>query len=299
MLLRILPFLMLPLLGIGQTNSKVEKPVVGNTTSEKQPLEIKRNAQYNLDEIKVRWKKAALENCTGFPCIVAPSFTCGTSTVSDIDNNVYNTVSIGTQCWIKENLKVTKYNDGTVIPDETANTAGWGALATGARSDYTGEASYIATYGYLYNWYAATDSRKICPNGWHVPTDGEWTSLIQFTVPTETVSATFIGIQSPNAGGKLKSKSTNDRAGNGFGWDPGNPQPSPGTDDFGFSALPSGYRHAVTFEEIRINAFFWSATEVDDDYAWNRDLYNSTSNVNRIDYYTNKYIGASVRCLRD
>jgi len=111
---------------------------------------------------------------------------------------------IGLQCWTAENLRVTKYNDGTVIPDETAN-GGWGGLATGARSDYTGEASYIATYGYLYNWYAATDSRKICPNGWHVPTDGEWTSLIQFTVPTETVSATVIGTQSPTAGGKLKS----------------------------------------------------------------------------------------------
>ncbi|MFO0468859.1 MAG: hypothetical protein ACK5ZX_06090, partial [Bacteroidota bacterium] len=128
MMLRILPLLMLPLLGLAQTNSKAEKPMVGNTTSEKQALEIERNAQYNLEEIKVRWKKAALENCTGVPCV---PFNCGTSTVSDIDGNSYPTVLIGTQCWTTTNLKVTKYNDGTAIPDETANTAGWGGLATG------------------------------------------------------------------------------------------------------------------------------------------------------------------------
>jgi uncharacterized protein (TIGR02145 family) len=273
-----------------------------NSQEKEKNESIQRNATYNVEEIKVRWKKAALENCTGVPCVVAPSFTCGTSTVSDIDGNSYNTVLIGTQCWTASNLKVTKYNDGTTIPDSTNST--WGTAMIGARTGYDVSvvplSDYVGAFGYLYNWYAVNDSRKLCPDGWHVPTDGEWTSLIQFTVPTETVSATFIGIQSPNAGGKLKSKSTNDRAGNGFGWDPGNPQPSPGTDDFGFSALPSGYRFdAVTFDEVRINAFFWSATEFDDDYAWNRDLYNDNSNVFRINYYTNKYIGASVRCLRD
>ncbi len=257
-----------------------------NTISEKQPLEIKRNATYNLEEINIRWKKAALENCTGFPCIVAPSFTCGTSTVSDIDNNVYNTVSIGTQCWIKENLKVTKYNDGTVIPDETANTAGWGGLATGARSDYTGEASYIATYGYLYNWYAATDSRKICPNGWHVPTDGEWTSLIQFTVPTETVSATVINTQSPTAGGKLKSSTL---------W---NASSSPGTNDFGFSALPGGYRGGGSSSVIRNNAYFFSATQSGPTDAITRGLNFNNDNVERYSGVS-KSFGESVRCLKD
>jgi len=244
---------------------------------------IQRNATYNLEEIKVRWKKAALENCTGVPC----GFICGSSTISDIDGNSYNTVLIGTQCWTKENLKVTKYNDGTAIPDETANTAGWGGLATGARSDYTGEASYIATYGYLYNWYAANDSRKICPAGWHVPTDGEWTPLIQFIVPTETVSATVVGSQSTTAGGKLKSTSSI--------WN----SPNTGADNSsGFSALPGGYRvSAGSFQNIRGIAFFWSATESAINSAWSRSLYDSIGNLYRDN--SNKSVGSSVRCLKD
>jgi uncharacterized protein (TIGR02145 family) len=248
---------------------------------------IQRNATYNLEEIKVRWKKAALENCTGVPCV---PFNCGTSAISDIDGNSYNTVLIGTQCWTKENLKVTKYNDGTTIPDETANTAGWGGLATGARTEYVavGLSGYVATYGYLYNWYAATEARKICPNGWHVPTDEEWTSLIQFIVPTETISATVIGSQSPTAGGKLKSTSTAMWPAPGF----------PGSDNYGFSAFPGGYRNDDgSFFVFGNLAFFWSATENATNSSLLRYLNRFNSEVYRLNSY--KSVGASVRCLRD
>ncbi len=256
----------------------------------------------------MRWKKAALENCTGVPCVTAPSFTCGTSTVSDIDGNSYNTVLIGTQCWTKENLKVTKYNDGTAIPNSaTGGSVGtsrtWQDLITGAYTIYANESSTGANatnYGFLYNWYAvkgifttgviaSTDTLNLCPTGWHVPTDGEWTSLIQFTVPTEIVSATVYGIQSPNAGGKLKSTSTL--------WSTASP-PSSGTDNFGFSGLPGGYRNNDgRFFNSRDFAFFWSASEYDLNNAWYRDLDFANGLVYRLNFV--KSVGASVRCLRD
>jgi hypothetical protein len=129
MILRILLLALLPLLSYAQINSKEAIPK--NTQSnDKGPVELKRNALYNLEEIKVRWKKAALENCPGVPCVVAPSFSCGTSTITDINNNSYNTVSVGTQCWMKENLRVRKYNDGTEIRFDASG----GVLGTTSQS---------------------------------------------------------------------------------------------------------------------------------------------------------------------
>lgn len=249
---------------------------------------IKRNATYNLEEIKVRWKKAALENCVGVPC---NAFTCGSSTISDIDGNSYNTVLIGTQCWTKENLKVTKYNDGTLIPDSTSST--WGTAAIGARTGYVaaGVSNYVGTFGYLYNWYAATDSRKICPAGWHVPTDSEWTSLIKFIDPSASVNVT--GPQSNTAGGNLKSTSSL--------WSNVTP-PSPGTDNYGFSALPGGFRSnpPTNFFGISGITYFWSTGEfipVIAGLGWVRSLDATNSIVLRVP--GNKTSGASVRCLKD
>jgi uncharacterized protein (TIGR02145 family) len=218
---------------------------------------------------------------------------CPASTVTDIDNNIYNTVAIGTQCWTKENLRVSRYNDGAVIPDETANTSGWGSLATGARSVYDapGVTDYVGTYGYLYNWYAVNDPRKLCPAGWHVPTDAEWTNLIQFIDPT--ASAEAWDSQSSTAGTVMKSTSTL--------WDFANTNtPSPGTNTSGFSALPGGVRDSNgTFHRIRIGANFWSTTVYvnDSTYAWQRTLYNSHPGALR--YYSTKTIGMSIRCLKD
>ncbi len=302
---RILAFLLLPVICLAQVNSKVEKPTVELLSNEISPNDMKRNASFNLDEIKVRWKKAALENCTGVPCVVippAPSFTCGTSTISDVDGNVYETVSIGNQCWTKQNLKVSMYNDGTLIPDETNSSSNPWAPTSGARTENkepwpgpsTSVSGYVGTLGYLYNWYAVNDSRKLCPNGWHVPTDAEWTTMIQALNPSQVVNGTIMGIQSTTVGNALKSDVTNTSIGSGLGWNPG----STGTNTSGFSALPGGYRTGNGFfNNIRIDAIFWSATEDVNIDALVRSISNNVGNVYR---NTNpKSTGNSVRCLRD
>ena len=136
-----------------------------------------------------------------------------------MDGYDYAVVEIGDQCWFAENLRTTVYADGSAIPEETDNTA-WAGLSTGARCDYDNDASNVATYGRLYNWYAATDAAELCPTGWHVPTDDEWTAL-----------ETYLGANghSGTEGAALKATS---------GWESG----GNGTDDFGFSALPGGIR---------------------------------------------------------
>ncbi len=218
-------------------------------------------------------------NVMGIPCP-------GTPTVKDIDGNTYNTVQIGTQCWTKENLRVTKYRDGTIIPlDESGGTTGngtgqtWSSRTTGARTVYGHNAANLATYGYLYNLYAVADSKGLCPNGWHVPSDSEWTTL-----------TTYLGGESV-AGRKMKSIGTTY-------WN----DPNRGaTNESGFSALPGGYREADgSFDDIRYESFFWSVTELDynDYFAWYRLLYYSDGSVDRLRLY-NKQYGISVRCLKD
>ena len=179
-----------------------------------------------IEELKVRWKKSALENCPGVPCVTT-SFTCGTSTISDIDGNSYNTVVIGTQCWTKENLTVSKYNDGTVIPlDQSGGTVGngtptetWSAFNSGAKTVFEHNPTYLNELGYLYNWHAAVDNRGICPTGWKVPTKLEWQTL-----------ETFLSIGG-DAGLKMMVTTRP------YGW-----TTSSKTNSSGFTALSSGYR---------------------------------------------------------
>jgi uncharacterized protein (TIGR02145 family) len=207
--------------------------------------------------------------------------------MTDKDNNTYSTVSIGAQCWTTTNLKVTRYDDGSLIGDSTTST--WGTALIGARTGYDVSVvpltDYVGTFGYLYNWYAVNDPRKLCPAGWHVPTDAEWTTLETYL---NTVAPTG------SVGGKMKSKVTNSISGSGLGWDPS----SPGTNTSGFSALPGGYRNNFGRFGIRGNALFWSATEFNSSViAWSRLLFANASNVGR--FNDNKSVGASVRCLRD
>jgi uncharacterized protein (TIGR02145 family) len=172
------------------------------------------------------------------------------STVTDTDGNVYHTVTIGTQTWMAENLKVTKYRNGDTIPNVT-DTTEWYNLSTGAYCDYENTASNSSVYGKLYNWYALADSRNIAPAGWHVASDAEWTTL-----------TTFLGGE---VGGKLKEKGT-------AHW----LSPNEGaTNETGFTALPAGCRGSVGyFYYLGSYAYFWSSTEYNGSYAWLRVLYS-------------------------
>ena len=99
--------------------------------------------------------------------------------VTDVDGNRYTTVKIGTQVWMVENLKVTRYRNGDPIPNVTDNNS-WNVLTTDAYCNYNNDTANVSAYGRLYNWYAVNDNRKIAPTGWHVPSDEEWATLGDF-----------------------------------------------------------------------------------------------------------------------
>lgn len=197
-------------------------------------------------------------------------------TVTDIDGNVYNTVTIGTQVWMVENLKTTKYRDGTSIPNVTDNTD-WSNLTTGANCDYNNTPSNADTYGKLYNWYAATDARNIAPTGWHVPSDEEWSTL-----------TTFLGGEIV-AGGKLKESGTTH-------WNSPN---TDATNSSGFTALPGGARFGGSgaFNKIGGDGYWWTSSELSATNAVYRFMYYEYGSVTSI--FTIKEQGFSVRCVKD
>lgn len=211
---------------------------------------------------------------TGYGSVL--SFTTP-STVTDIDGNVYNTAVIGTQIWMVENLKTTKYRNGDPIQNITDSTQWNKYLITGAYCNYKNDISYANTYGRLYNWYAVSDSRNIAPTGWHIPTDAEWTTLTN-----------YIGGYSV-AGGKLKEAGTTHWA-----------NPNKGaTNETGFTALPGGYRDGYDgmFQWVTNYQYSWSSTEADTQNAWYRYMgYDCEDIVQEI---WEKIYGFSVRCIKD
>lgn len=198
-----------------------------------------------------------------------------TGTVSDIDGNTYSTIVIGTQTWMAENLKTTKYSDGTAIPLVTDGGA-WAALSTpGYCWNNNDEATYKATYGALYNWHAV-NTGKLCPAGWHVSTNAEWTTL-----------TTYLGGEAV-AGAKLKESGT-------AHWT----SPNAGaTDETGFTALPGNSRDSGGgFHDIGGYGYWWTATQTDLIEAWYRYLFYNNNVLAGGDL--SKVFGFSVRCARD
>ena len=207
----------------------------------------------------------------------------GTPTVTDQEGNVYNTVHFGNQCWMKENLRSTKAADGSAIPkggSTTSNTEPY-------YYDYSSHSLPLATRGYLYNWPAA---QLVCPSGWHLPSDAEWTQL------TDYVSSQSEYTCSGNSNNIAKALASTE------GWNPSTNNCVVGNDPnsnnaTGFSAVPAGACGGSSFYDAFYYADFWSSTLSFSYYAYYRELSYNLTYVRRNDY--SKSNGYSVRCLRD
>jgi uncharacterized protein (TIGR02145 family) len=194
-------------------------------------------------------------------------------------------ISIGTQTWSTKNLDVAKYRNGDPIP-QTTDATQWANLTTGAWCWYNNDsATYGATYGRLYNWYAVNDPRGLAPQGWRIPTEGDWNRLVKFIDSGADTTCQYCS-QSSIAGGAMKSTT---------GWN----SPNTGaTNSSGFAVLPGGTRGVDgTFYDVGINGVSWSSVEFDNSRAWYRGFYYSHPNV--IKYYDWKANGFSVRVVRD
>ena len=210
-------------------------------------------------------------------------------TMTDQDGNIYETVQIGNQTWMAENLKVTHYRNGDAIPTGYSNSE-WTNLSTGAYTVYDNNESNADTYGYLYNWYAMNDSRNIAPDGWHIPTDEEWMEL-EMALGMSESEANSTGWRGTDQGSQL--------AGRADLWNNGDLENNSNFGTSGFNALPGGYRYANNgyYGYMGTSGYFWSSTVFGDYDARSRGLSYSVSEVYRNYYY--KSYGFALRLLRD
>ncbi len=209
-----------------------------------------------------------------------------TTTTSGGTTNL-SSVTICNQTWTTQNLSVSRYRNGDVIPQVTDATQ-WQNLTTGAWCWYNNDsATYAATYGRLYNWYAVNDPRGLAPIGWHVPTDAEWNKLVKCIDPA--ADTTLSGSQSATAGGAMKEAGTSHWL-----------SPNTGaTNSSGFAGLPGGYRnYDGTFDDVGDYGVWWSSTEYGTAFAWSRFLNYYYADVAR-NYGYDKTYGFSVRLVRD
>ena len=196
-------------------------------------------------------------------------------TFKDQDSNVYHIVNIGSQKWMRENLKTAHYNNGDTIPEVRKDSL-WAKLKTGGFCNYNNDTNYVSIFGRLYNWYSVNDSRNICPKGWHVPTTDYWKTLVN-----------YLGGSSV-AGGSLKEDGV-------LHWFPPN---TGATNQSGFTAFSGGFRDINgKYGYIMFYTHFWSSSLSDSTQAWKESLSNSSEEVSENKYY--KQAGYSIRCIKN
>lgn len=216
--------------------------------------------------------------------------------VSDIDGNTYNTVIIGNQCWMSENLRTTRYADGTSI-----SMGSIASTSTAYRYYPNNDANTVNLYGYLYNWKAVMHNSSssyadpsgvqgICPDGWHIPSDAEWTQLTNYVSSQSQYACSGNSYDIAKA---LASTTAwqNDDSSEGVGNDPSSNNAT------GFSALPAGWFNRGGYSHLGSNAVFWSSTEINSNTVCFRELQYNISYV--VSGYCDKDYGFSVRCVKD
>ena len=232
--------------------------------------------------------------------------------IEDIDGNAYSYVEIGDQVWMVENLRVTRYNNGDPIPTDLDNVS-WGNTHTEELGAYTiyphdvealdglnSDAEVVKAYGKLYNWYAVNDARGLCPTGWRVPSDADWTELIEYVIDQgytnswNNVNGTANAIKScrqvDHPGGGRCATSVHPR------WN--SDDDHSGFDEFGFSAIPGGMRYSNgAFYEICDRSYFWSRTIETENNA--KLVYMFYDRGDIISSNLDKKMGNSVRCIRE
>ncbi len=234
---------------------------------------ISAGAEANLEFFGWTFSAASYPNIFDYSKLL---YTCppqNPGVVTDIDGNIYHTIVIGTQTWLVENLKTSRYRNGDAITTGLSDVQ-WQSTSSGAFSIYNNNSSNNTTYGKLYNWYAVTDPRQIAPLGWHIPTDAELGTLL-----------TFLGGE-PLAGGKLKETGT-------IRWQAPN---TGATNTSGFTGLPGGFRLS-TYNDIGLNGNFFSSSVRNSTDVW--IYYLDYLGAGFFRTWSPKYAGLSVRCLKD
>ena len=266
----------------------------GNTSESQNPSHIYTIAGiYTVSLTVTNSYGSDTESKTGYIMVTDP--------ITDYDGNIYKTVQIGNQLWMKENLKTTHYADGTALIDGTGAGDISGDYTTKYCFAYHDNESYVATHGRLYTWAAAMNGASgsetnpgevqgVCPDGWHLPGDDEWQELEMYIGLTER-EANGTYWRGINEGLILRESGPSH-------WFSSCPTYISGTNESGFTAIPGGSRlYNKSFVDLKGRANFWSATESLSSYAWCRRLYFNHADVYRYDDYKSR--GYSVRCVKD
>jgi uncharacterized protein (TIGR02145 family) len=306
------------LLSNGRSNGTVIIARVSNniqTVAEKKSIQDSKGVEnsvemaYNAGE-RLKFTALSGNNSTVMTDIPSASKTV-TFTFTECKDgygNNYPVVAIGIgksgpQLWMAENLKTTNYNDGTAIPNVTGNTA-WAALTTGAYCDFNDTPANSTTYGRLYNWYAVDNNaatkvasnggKNVCPTGWHVPNNAEWTTLENYLIAN---GYNFDGTTTGNKIAKALASTTLWTSDAGAGT-VGNTDYPAKRNATGFTALPGGGRDdGGEYPEIGDTGYWWSSTEYSSGSAWYRLMFYKWTNVDRGGF--SKQSGCSVRCVKD